>query len=160
MVLIIFILAVIIFPRFVDFEDLSRQKTVKENMKIVEKSVQAYAANNGGDYPLQPNEPGFKCFFPGGNADRLNPRGGNYPENPYTHVAESPILGKITDVKLTRQLPSVDLGGSRMAGKIFYNAIVEAGQTKTIGYAIQAADKNGHAFTGPQPNMAYVLSNL
>ncbi len=160
MVIIIFILAAIVFPRFVDFEDFTRQATVKENMKIVQKAAQDYAAANGGDYPAAPDDPTFKCFFPGGNGNRLKPQGGNYPENPYTHNSEAPLLGKVADVKVIRQLPPGDLGGSRMAGKLFYNALAMIGQTKTIGYAIQGADKNGHAFAATPPNLTHVLSNL
>ncbi len=160
LIVIACILAAVIFPRFVDFENQNRLATVKENMKIVQMAVEAYATNNDGDYPSQPDDVGFKSYFPGGNADRQNPSGGNYPENPFTHQAEAPLLGKVTDVKQARQLPPADLGGSRMAGKIFYNAIVPAGEDKVIGYAIESADSYGRAFADTQPNTTYVLSNL
>lgn len=161
---IIFVLAGVIFPRYVDFANQTRLTALKENMKIVQMAVEAYAINNNGDYPSQPDDAGFRSYFPGGNCDRQHPKGGNYPENPFTHKAEAPVSGNVTDVKQTRQLPPADLGGSRMAGKIFYNVIVlndiPTGKNKTAGYAIEGANSNGMAITDTKPNMAYVLSNL
>lgn len=159
-IVIVFILAAVIFPRYVDFENQTRLAEIKENMKMVQMAVNAYAINNKGDYPIQPDDVGFRSYFPGGNCNRQNPKGGNYPENPFSHQAEIPTLGKVANVKQTRQLPPADLGGPRIAGRIFYNAIILTGQNKAIGYAVEAADKNGMAVTDANPNMAYVLSNL
>ncbi len=160
LVIILLILAALILPRFFDAENRTRRSTVEENMKIVQMAVQAYAEKNDNTYPLKPDDSGFKSFFPGGNGNSQNPSGGNYPENPFTHMAEAPLPGNVLDIKHIRQLSAVDLGGARMAGKIFYNAIIPAGEKKAIGYAIEGADKDGKAISDPRTHMTYVLSNL
>ena len=149
-VIIVFVLAAVVFPRYVDFENQTRMVAMKENMKAVQTAVEAYAAKNNGDYPLQPDDAGLRSYFPKGN----------YPENPFSHKAEAPALGTVADVQQTRQSLPVDLGGSRLAGKIFYNTVTPVGKDKPIGYAIEGADGNGVAITDTSPNMAYVLSNL
>jgi type II secretory pathway pseudopilin PulG len=159
-VAIVFVLAAVVFPRYVDFENQTRLAAIKENMRIVQMAVQAYATNNKGEYPIQPEDPGFRSYFPGGNCDRQNPKGGNYPENPFTHKAEAPATGNITDVKQSRHLQPADLGGSRQAGKIFYNVIIPPGKNKAIGYAIEAADQNGMPVMDNAPNTSYILSNI
>jgi type II secretory pathway pseudopilin PulG len=156
---IVFILAAVIFPRYVDYDNQMRLVTIKQNMKMVQIAADAYAANNNGDYPIQPDDAGFKSYFPGGNCNRQKPQDGNYPENPFTHKQEAPMLGNVTDAKQARQLPPVNLGGSRVAGKIFYNAIIPGGQGKATGYAIEGADGNGIALADKIPNTTYILSN-
>jgi type II secretory pathway pseudopilin PulG len=160
LLIIVLILAAVILPRFFDAENHTRQSTVEENMKIVQMAVRAYALNNNDTYPLKPDDPGFRSFFPGGNCSSQNPSGGNYPENPFTHMAEAPVQGNVVDVKQSKQLPGADLGGPRMAGKIFYNAIIPNGAKSAIGYAIEGADKNGSALIDPRSRKIYVLSNL
>ncbi len=158
--IIVIILAAVIMPRFLDAENRLRQSTVEENMKIVQMAVRAYALNNNDTYPLTPDDHGLKSFFPGGNCSSQNPVGGNYPENPFTHIAEAPAAGNVADVKQARKLSAIDLGGPRMAGKIFYNAIVPAGQKEAIGYAIEGADREGKAVIDPRSGTVYILSNL
>ena len=159
-VIITLILAAIVLPKFFDVENKNRQITIQQNMKIVELAVKAYAVDNKGKYPLSPDDQGFKSFFPGGNCNTKNPQGGNYPENPFTHLNEAPLPGNIVDIKQARQSPPIDLGGPRVSGKIFYNAIVPSQTKETIGYAIEGADKNGIAMPGFPPDLTYVLSNL
>jgi len=156
---VIFILAAVIFPRFVDFDNQIRLEKVGQNMTVLQMAVNAYALNNNGHYPIQPDDPALKCYLPEGNSNSQSPRGGNYPENPFTHKVESPLLGKISDVKQTRQSPPTDLGGSRVAGKIFYNALIPSGQEEPVGYAIEGADQNGMALAG-KTDRTCVLSNL
>jgi len=160
MVIIVLIFVAVIFPHVVDLEGKARLSAVRENMKIVEMAVKAYALNNDGSYPLNPEDPAFRSFFPGGNCDSKNPVGGNYPENPFTHILEAPLPGNVIDVNKARQLPASDLGGTRIAGKIFYNALIPSGEKKPIGYAIECADKDGKALTDPKTHKTYVLSNL
>jgi type II secretory pathway pseudopilin PulG len=156
---VIFILAAVIFPRFVDFDNQIRLEKVGQNMTAVQMAANAYAINNNGHYPIQPDDPAFRCYLPGGNCNSQSPKGGNYPENPFTHKVEPPLLGKISDVKQARQLPPTDLGGSRAAGKIFYNVIIPSGQKEAVGYAIEGADQNGMALAG-KTDSTCVLSNL
>ncbi len=160
LVIIVLILAAIVLPRFFDLENATRHKIVQENMKIMELAVKRYADNTNGIYPLKPDDAALRSFFPGGNHDAKNPEGGNYPENPFTHMREEPLLGNVTDVKQARQSSNVDLGGPRVAGKIFYNALIPTGAEQAIGYVIEGADKSGKAISGPMPNTTYVLSNL
>jgi type II secretory pathway pseudopilin PulG len=159
-VIIVLIFAAVIFPHVVDLEGKARRAAARENMTIVETAVKAYALNNDGDYPFNPEDPGFKSFFPGGNCDSKKPSGGNYPENPFTHILEAPLPGNVTDVNKIRQLPASDLGGTRVAGKIFYNALIPAGKKKAVGYAIEGADRDGKALSDPKTHKTYVLSNL
>ena len=160
MAIIILILAALIMPRFLDLESKVQEFKVKENMKTVQKAAEDFALKNNGYYPAKANDPAFQSFFPGGNADNKSPQAGKYPENPFTHTNEAPLPGNIVDIQQTRFRPPFDLGGPRMAGKIFYNSINSAQEEQSIGYAIVAADKYGKALTGPSPNMTYILSNL
>ncbi len=159
MAVIILGLAAVIMPRFLDVEAKTQLLKVKQNMIIVAMAAQAYA-NKVGKYPLAADDPGFRSFFAGGNADSQSPSGGNYPENPFTHIAEAPVNGNIVDVKRTRFSPPLDLGGPRVAGKIFYNAIIPSEGGSAIGYAIVGAGKDGKAVSGPSPQMTSILSNL
>jgi type II secretory pathway pseudopilin PulG len=160
MVMIVLVLAAIVMPRFLDAEGKIQQLKVKQNMRIVQMAADAYAVSNLGKYPLSADDPGFKSFFPGGNANIQSPSGGNYPENPFTHIEEAPVNGNITDVKQTRYSPPLDLGGPRVAGKIFYNAIVSSEGGNPIGYAIVGAGKDGKAMSAPSPQLTGILSNL
>lgn len=160
MAVIVLILVAVVLPRFFDTENRIRQFTVEENMKIVQMAVRAYALNNNDTYPLKADDPGFKSFFPGGNCSSQKPSGGNYPVNPFTHMAEAPVQGNVVDIKRDRQLESADLGGSRMAGKISYNAIIPTGEKNAIGYAIEGIDQDGRAVIEPHTHKLYVLSNL
>jgi len=160
MVIIVLGLAAVIMPHFLDVEGKVQQLKVKHNMRIVQMAADAYAINNMGKYPLKGDDPGFKSFFPGGNTNSQSPVGGNYPENPYTHIEEAPLEGNIIDVKQTRFSPPLDLGGPRVAGKIFYNAIISSDGGNPIGYAIVGAGNDGKAIPGPSPHMTGVLSNL
>lgn len=160
MVVIVIILAAIITPRLLDVENKMKQVKVRQNMRIVQLAAEAYASSNSGQYPIKADAPVFKAFFPGGNCNIDDPQGGNYPVNPYTHVAEAPLSGNIIDVKHVRFSPPLDLGGPSMAGKIFYNAIITPENGGTTGYAIIGAGKDGRALPGPSPQLTIVLSNL
>ena len=159
-IIIVLILAAVVLPKFFDMERKNRQSNVQENMQIVDMAVKKYATSNKGNYPLRCDDPALKSFFPGGNTNAQAPLGGNYPENPFTHMPEAPFPGNVTDVEQTRQSSPADLGGPRMAGKIFYNALIPAEKEKAIGYAIQGAGRDGRAIAGQTPNTTSVLSNL
>jgi type II secretory pathway pseudopilin PulG len=160
MVIIVLMLAAVIMPRFLDVEGKVQQLKVRENMKLVQRAADAFAVSNKGLYPIKADDPAFKSFFPGGNANSQSPEGGNYPENPFTHIAESPLNGSVVDINQARFSPPLDLGGPRAAGKIFYNAIIPHQGGNPIGYAIVGVDKEGRALSGPAPNLTNVLSNL
>lgn len=160
MTIIVLGLAAIIMPRFLDVEGKVQRLKVQQNMRIVQMAANAYAINNTGKYPLKGDDPGFKSFFPDGNANSQSPVGGSYPENPFTHMVEAPLNGNIVDVKQTRFSPPADLGGPRMAGKIFYNAIISSDGGNPVGYAIVGAGSDGKALPGPSPHMTNIISNL
>ena len=119
MVIIVLFLAAVIMPSFLDVEGRAQRLKIKQNMIIVQKAAETYAINNNGEYPLKADDPGLRSFFPGGNADSKNPIGGNYPENPFTHMQEAPVDGNIVDVKQARYSPPLDLRRTPRSWKNF-----------------------------------------
>jgi prepilin-type N-terminal cleavage/methylation domain-containing protein len=92
-ILIIGILLALIIPNFVLFQERARRASVKNNMHVVQTSLEAYAVDHMGNYPNEDvsweygdDDGGIVCWFPGG--DPIGTDGemipGNFPVNPYT----------------------------------------------------------------------------
>ncbi len=91
-ILIIGILLALIIPNFVLFQERARRSSVKNNMHVVQTTLEAYAVDHNGNYPNEDlswdygDETGIAPWFPGG--DPIGEDGtaipGNFPINPYT----------------------------------------------------------------------------
>jgi prepilin-type N-terminal cleavage/methylation domain-containing protein len=92
-ILIIGILLALIIPNFVLFQERARRTSVKNNMHVVQTSLEAFAVDHNGNYPNgdvtwddAEDEEGISPWFPGG--DPIGEDGtaipGNFPINPYT----------------------------------------------------------------------------
>jgi type II secretory pathway pseudopilin PulG len=159
MVIIILMLAAVIWPHFLDVENQAQRLKVVQNMKTVQKAAEDYAKKSDGYYPIKSEDIVFKSFFPDGNADNKNPQNGTYPENPFTHLKEAPLDGNITNIEKLQSIETIDLGGARVSGKIFYNPLILSDSDKAIGYIILGADQNGRALSLEKSGHALTLSN-
>lgn len=91
-ILIIGILLALIIPNFVLFQERARRTSVKNNMHVVQTSLEAYAVDHNGNYPNEDiewdidNPEGMCVYFPGGDPIGDGGEGipGNLPINPYT----------------------------------------------------------------------------
>jgi prepilin-type N-terminal cleavage/methylation domain-containing protein len=98
-ILIIGILLALIIPNFVLFQERARRTSVKNNMHILQTSLEAWAVDHYGNYPAQdwaecfsPEEDGsVGYYFPGGDPFGAGTGGspipGKIPTNPYTAAA-------------------------------------------------------------------------
>lgn len=99
-ILIIGILLALIVPNFVLMQERARRSAVKNNMRIIQLGLEAYAIDHSGSYPMadvgsgpgpMPANPGGNPFdnlvlwMPGGDPFGIEgePRMGNFPINPY-----------------------------------------------------------------------------
>lgn len=90
-ILIIGILLALVIPNFVLFAERARRVSVKNNMHVVQTSLEAYAVDHNGNYPgdesdWTDNTDIFYAYFPGGDPIGSNgsPIPGVAPINPYT----------------------------------------------------------------------------
>jgi prepilin-type N-terminal cleavage/methylation domain-containing protein len=90
-ILIIGILLALIIPNFVLFQERARRTSVKNNMHIIQTSLEAYATDHMGNYPSSEAdwtdvEDIFYAYFPGGDpiGSGGSPIFGQAPLNPYT----------------------------------------------------------------------------
>jgi type II secretory pathway pseudopilin PulG len=84
------ILALIV-PNFVRFQERARRSSVKENMRVLQTALEAYAADHGGEYPGVESdwsnpEDFFYAYLPGGDPSGTDRSliYGQLPLNPYT----------------------------------------------------------------------------
>ncbi|MBM3315235.1 prepilin-type N-terminal cleavage/methylation domain-containing protein [candidate division WOR-3 bacterium] len=90
-ILIIGILLALIIPNFVLFQERARRSSVKNNMHVIQTSLEAYSVDHYGNYPNEDvsweafDETGICLWFPGGDPIGLEgePKPGNFPVNPY-----------------------------------------------------------------------------
>jgi len=90
-ILIIGILLALIIPNFVLFQERARRSSVKNNMHVVQTSLEAYAVDHYGNYPNEDvswealDEAGMCLWFPGGDPIGMEgePKPGQFPVNPY-----------------------------------------------------------------------------
>ena len=134
---IIFILAAVIFPRYVDFENQNRCSSKRKHEDCAD-GCEAYATNNNGDYPIQPDDAALEVISRAAIATGKIQRAAIILKIPLPTQQKRQHSARLANVKQTSQLPPADLGGSRMAGKIFYNAIVPAGQSKALVMPLKA----------------------
>jgi len=156
-VIIIGILAAIALPNFIGAQDKAREASVKGNMRTAQIASEAYATDNGGSYPPQASDTGYKSYFPGGGSDGTT-AAANGPVNPFTNAAEFPISGpSVASPAATRNSPptSTTVG---TAGQIGYSPITNTSGGVT-SYAIVGAGKSGAALGGTAKNTTLVLSN-
>lgn len=149
-VIIIGILAAIALPNFIGAQDKAREASVKANMRTAQIAAEAYATDNGGTYPTSVND-AYKSYFPGGASDGSTaaPAG---PVNPFTNIAEFPVVGSVSDISGTRAAAPAATGGQQ--GQVVY-----CPQTPPTSYAILGTGKNVKALGGTSPNTTLVLSN-
>ena len=90
-ILIIGILLALVIPNFVLFAERARRVSVKNNMHVIQTSLEAYATDHSGNYPGSESdwtdpEDIFYAYFPGGDVYGTDgsPRYGVAPINPYT----------------------------------------------------------------------------
>lgn len=156
-VIIIGILAAIALPNFIGAQDKAREASVKGNMRTAQIAAEAYAVDNGGSYPPQASDNGYKSYFPGGGSDGVTPAPAG-PVNPFTNIAEFPIAGPsvLTPASTRNAAPTSTTVGS--AGQIGYSPITNNSGGVT-SYAIMGAGKVGSALGGTAKNTTLVLSN-
>jgi prepilin-type N-terminal cleavage/methylation domain-containing protein len=92
-ILIIGILLALIIPNFVLFQERARRSSVKNNMHVIQTSLEAYATDHNGNYPgedadWEDQEDIFYAYFPGGDpiGSSGSPLYGQAPLNPYTGI--------------------------------------------------------------------------
>jgi prepilin-type N-terminal cleavage/methylation domain-containing protein len=95
-ILIIGILLALIIPNFVLFQERARRVSVKNNMHVIQTSLEAWAVDHYGAYPgadlepfipdVYPEEGGLAAYMPGGDPFGISgsPILGRFPVNPYT----------------------------------------------------------------------------
>jgi len=90
-ILIIGILLALIIPNFVLFQERARRTSVKNNMHVIQTSLEAFATDHNGNYPGEESdwtdvEDIFYAYFPGGDPIGVSgsPIYGSAPLNPYT----------------------------------------------------------------------------
>ena len=158
MVIIIGILAAIALPNFIGAQDKAREASVKANMRTAQIAAESFATDNGGSYPANATDNGYKSYYPGGGSDGAT-AAQNGPVNPFTNQAEFPIAGPtVTSPATTRgQDPAATSVGS--AGQVGYSPITSGGSTTATSYAIMGGGKTGKALGGTAPGTTLVLSN-
>jgi prepilin-type N-terminal cleavage/methylation domain-containing protein len=104
-ILIIGILLALIIPNFVLFAERARRSSVKNNMHVIQTSLEAYSTDHNGNYPSEDadwtdNEDIFYSYFPGGDpiGSGGSPIFGQAPMNPYTGIRYN--LGDAEDLVL------------------------------------------------------------
>ena len=92
-ILIIGILLALIIPNFVLFQERARRSSVKNNMHVIQTSLEAYSTDHNGNYPNEDadwtdQEDIFYAYFPGGDpyGSEGSPIYGTAPMNPYTGI--------------------------------------------------------------------------
>lgn len=156
-VIIIGILAAIALPNFIGAQDKAREASVKGNMRTAQIAAEAYAVDNGGSYPPNASDTGYKSYFPGGGSDGITPAPTG-PVNPFTNISEFPISGPsiLTPNSTRNSTPSSTSVGT--AGQVGYSPITNTSGGVT-SYAIMGAGKTGTALGGTAKNTTLVLSN-
>jgi prepilin-type N-terminal cleavage/methylation domain-containing protein len=94
-ILIIGILLALIIPNFVLFQERARRTSVKNNMHVVQTTMEAFAVDHYGIFPMADAAPftidddyGLSPYFPGGDPYGLSGSiiYGKFPVNPYDAV--------------------------------------------------------------------------
>jgi prepilin-type N-terminal cleavage/methylation domain-containing protein len=93
-ILIIGILLALMIPNFSLFQERARRASVKNNMHVLQTSIEAFATDHFGSYPYvaglisQGEEHPLVYYMPGGDIYNPPEEGtmGNVPVNPYTGV--------------------------------------------------------------------------
>lgn len=150
-VIIIGILAAIALPNFIGAQDKAREASVKANMRTAQIAAEAYAVDSAGTYPPTPNDSGYKSYFPGGNSNKANPIGGNYPLNPFSSstVGEAPAgPGGYSSIQLARTTAANGPKGQ-----------VEYTNLEDTSYGIRGFNKDGGLLSGNSAGTYLVLSN-
>ena len=90
-ILIIGILLALVIPNFVLFAERARRTSVKNNMHVIQTSLEAYAVDHSGNFPgddadWTADDDIIYAYFPGGDAIGTggSPVYGHAPINPYT----------------------------------------------------------------------------
>jgi len=106
-ILIIGILLALIVPNFVLFQERARRTSVKNNMHITQTSLEAWAVDHYGIYPMAdaapftegnlPEDGGIQAYFPGGDpfGTSGSPLLGRFPTNPYTASVMNEDVGDL-----------------------------------------------------------------
>lgn len=149
-VIIIGILAAIALPNFIGAQDKAREASVKSNMRTAQIAAEQFAVDSAGSYPTAIDAT-YQCYFPGGNSNKSNPTGGNYPINPFgsTQAPEAPGLISVQSVQDARTQGAA-VGGP---GKVGYANVANT------SYAILGGNKSGAALGGNAAGTFLVLSN-
>jgi len=93
-ILIIGILLALIIPNFVLFQERARRSSVKNNMHVIQTSLEAWSVDHFGnlpnlDVPFEPDaEEGIAPYMPGGDPIGIDGeiKLGNFPVNPYNSL--------------------------------------------------------------------------
>ena len=159
-VIIIGILAAIALPNFIGAQAKAKEASVKSNMRTTQIAAESYATDTAGSYPLTGGDTSFANYFPGGSSTLTGGNAGSYPMNPFTGVspAPAPSTGSVTNVQQARGSAPTSLGGTSVAGNIFYNAVGLNGNSAG-SYAIEGASAQGMALGGITLGSTLVLSN-
>lgn len=147
-IVIIGILVAISLPGLIGAQDKAREAAVKANMRTVQLSVEQYAVDAGGSYPLNVND--FKPYLPGGDHS-LGGVSGSGLLNPFTNTSEYPVQGGSINIQSSRaSLPQATGGG---AGQVVYSS------PNPTTYAVQGTGKNLKSLGGVAPGTTLILSN-
>ena len=86
-ILIIGILLALVMPNFALFQERARRTAVKDVMHVVQTSIEAFATDHFGNYPIMDDwdpEVGISYYWPGGDIFAIpDPLFGGTPINPY-----------------------------------------------------------------------------
>ena len=87
-ILIIGILLALVIPNFALFQERARRASVKDNMHVIQTSIEAYATDHYGAYPIMDEwvaDAGIAFYWPGGDIFAVpDPLYGGAPINPYS----------------------------------------------------------------------------
>jgi prepilin-type N-terminal cleavage/methylation domain-containing protein len=154
-VIIIGILAAIALPNFIGAQDKAREASVKANMRTAQIAAEAFATDNGGQYPLAAADSVYATYLPGGSSDGIT--AGNYPVNPFKNAPDPFVVAPVGTGSTAVQDARKNGGSLGAPGAVGYKPIASNGANTS--YGIMGGNKSGTALSGTSGGTFLVLSN-
>ncbi len=163
-IVIIGILAAIAIPNYQTLQERTRQASHKNNLHEVHLTVELFATDFGGCYPIGPETApyGFAYYFPNGDEEKQS-KPGTYPNNPYTSLPLTAVDFVLHNYAASGDNSNANLGGPNdwlapRAGMIRYGVYPTPAPPATLPYAygIIGSRKDGRSM---REQIIYILHN-